>query len=542
MSHLPLSRRAFTAGALSSLALGLAACGSDADADEQRTEAGQPRPGGRLTFAIANDPITLNPQGGGSGNDTQYVTRQLVDSLVDQSPETGEIVPWLATEWTISDDASVFTFTLRQDVSFSDGTPFTAESVKASFDDIVAQGANANVAVAYFGDYKETLVVDEYTAQVSFTAPNGPFIQALAGPALAPLAAATLAQSWEERAAGGVIGTGPFTVDHYTANTEVLLLKRPGYAWPSEVSQNDGEAYVDEVLFQVAPEASVRSGLITSGQVDVIGGVPPQDQETLEAGGAALVIRANPGTTFGLTPYTENPGVDDVNVRRAFSLALNRDEIRDATLNADYAVSRSVLSDTTPGWSDQSELLGHDPAEAARLLDDAGWTEGSDGVREKNGERLSLVLAWQTNFVANQSAVELIQQQVAQVGIEVELVSGTVPDITEGEGSGDYDFRFGNSSRADGDVLRTSFSSESGRPFTAADPELDALLEQQRAIVDPTERNALLADIQRYLLEQGRHIPTFQLTTVLGTTATTHGVWLAADSRLGSLSSAWLDA
>lgn len=153
--------------------------------------------------------------------------------------------------------------------------------------------------------------------------------------------------------------------------------------------------------------------------------------------------------------------------------------------------------------------------------------------------RLELVLAWQTNFVANQTAVELIQQQLEAVGISVELISGTVPDLNAGEESGAYDFRHGNSSRADGDVLRTSFSSAQERPFRTADPELDALLEEQRSIVDPTARNEVLEQIQRYIIEQGLHIPTFQLTTVLATTQQVHGVWLAADSRLGSLSSAW---
>ena len=336
------------------LTLGLVGCGSEpgdvATSPSTGSSADGAQSGGTLTFAIGNDPISVNPHGGGSGNDAQYITRQIVDSLVDQDPQTGEIVPWLATSWEINDDATEFVFTLRDDVTFSDGTAFTAQSVVNTLEDVIANGAVANAAVSFLGDYTGAEAIDDVTVQITFGSPNAPFLQALSGPGLAPIADASIATPWDERVSDGVIGTGPFVLDHYTPNTEVLLTKRDGYAWPSEVSDNPGAAYLDEVLFQVVPEPSVRTGALSSGQVDVIGGVPPQDQELISASEFALVIRANPGTTFGLTPYTAKPGVDDVAVRQAIQVALDRESIRDASVNADYAVSRSVLSDTTPGF------------------------------------------------------------------------------------------------------------------------------------------------------------------------------------------------
>ena len=527
------------------LVAGLAACttgpsGTTAtDAADSSGSSSEPQQGGTLTFAIGTDPISVNPQGGGAGNDARYITRQIVDSLVDQDPETGEIVPWLATSWEINDDATAFTFTLREDVTFSDGTPFTAQSVVDTFEDIIANGALANTAISYFGDYTGASTDGEHTLTVTFSSPNAPFLQALSEPALAPIASASLEQSWEDRSVDGVIGTGPFVLDHYTQDSEVLLVARDDYAWPSPLSENPGAAYLEEVLFQIVPESSVRTGLLSSDQLDVIGSVPPQDKETLESAGYPLISRANPGRSYGLAPYTVDSLASEEAVRLAITHALDRQALRDAALTPDYAVATSVLADTTPGWVDLSELFAYDPAESERLLEEAGWQIGEDGIRARDGERLELVLAWQTNNAYNQTVVELIQQQVLQVGIDLQLVSGTVPEITEGETTGDYDFRYGNLSRADGDVLRTSFSSSIERPFTAAVPELDALLDQQRAIVDATPRNEVLAQAQELILEQGLYVPTHQLTSVLATTAEVHGIVLGADARLGSLSSAW---
>jgi peptide/nickel transport system substrate-binding protein len=112
-----------------------------------------PVDGGTLTFAVANDPINLNPSG--SGNDTWYVTRQIVDSLTEQDSATGEVVPWLAQSWQISDDAKSFTFTLRPGVTTSDGTPLTAAVVKANLDDIQAAGAKS-AAIAALTGYQGT--------------------------------------------------------------------------------------------------------------------------------------------------------------------------------------------------------------------------------------------------------------------------------------------------------------------------------------------------------------------------------------------------
>ncbi|MFF2370695.1 ABC transporter substrate-binding protein [Agromyces sp. NPDC058110] len=534
--------RFVVAALATSTALVLAGC-----ADAQPAGSGESTAtvvdGGSLAFAIGNDPISLNPSGTGSGNDTLYVTRQLVDSLLYQNPGTGRLEPWLATEWSSNDDATVFTFTLRDDVTFSDGTPLTATDVKGTFDDIVAAGASAQNAAALLIGYDETVAVDEHTVEVRFSTPNAAFPNSTATVALGIVGAATLETPFDERADGrAIVGSGPFTLGEYTKDVETVLAARDDYAWAPEALGNDGAAHLDEVVFQVVPEASVRTGSLTSEQVDVIGGVQPNDVQTIDDAGFPLVYRGNPGATFGVYFNESRPAVADLDVRKAIAAAIDPEVVRDTALNDLFAVATSSLAKTTPGFADEGDAFAYDPEAAADLLDEAGWTEGADGTRSKDGQPLSLKLAWITNFGPNQTSLELIQQQLKEVGVEVELVGGSVPEFLKIQESGDFDLSWQNLSRADGDVLRTTYSTAASNRLHLDDPELEALLQEQAALADPDARDEKLAEAQARIAEQVHQVPVHELTSILGTLPTVHGVSLGADSRLDSLVGAWEEA
>lgn len=527
---------AVTTGLVLSACAGAAPAGTS-DPDTAAT----PVDGGDLTFAIANDPISLNPSGIGSGNDTWYVTRQLVDSLLYQNPDTGELEPWLATSYTANDDATAFTFELRDDVTFSDGTPFTAANVKATFDDIIAAGALSQ-SVSSFVGYQETKVIDDDTVEVDFSTPNAAFPNSTAAVGLGIVGDATLAVPFADRADGkAVVGTGPFTLDTYTKDVETVLAARDDYAWAPEALGNDGRAHLDTVTFQIVPEASVRTGSLTSDQVDVIGGVQPNDVQTLDDAGYPLVSRGNPGISFGLSFNLARPAVADIAVREAISAAIDPKVVRDTALNDLFNVATSALAKNTPSWADESEHFSYDPDRAADLLDDAGWTEGADGIRTKDGQPLTLHLAWITNFGPNQTSLELIQQQLKAVGVDVVLEGSTVPEFLEKQASGDFDIVWGNLSRADGDVLRTQYSAATTK-LNIDDPELEALLQGQLAAGDKAARDKILAEAQARIASQYYQIPVHELTSILSTQSTVHGVTFGADSRLDSLVGVWKDA
>jgi len=526
---------------LSLAGLALTACSNQPDSPAGGASASSsdaPVDGGDLTFAIGNDPINVNPSGIGSGNDTLYVTRQVVDSLLWQDPADGTLKPWLATAWTPNADSTQFTFTLRDGVTFSDGTPFTAASVKATFDDIVAAGAKSSGAPSFIG-YTGATVVDDHTLTVAFSSPNAAFPQATSTVALGIVASSTLGVPFDERSTGvGVVGTGPFTIDHYTKDVETVLKAREDYAWGPDGS--DDAPHLDSVTFQVIPEAGVRTGALTSEQVDVIGGVQPTDIATLDDAGFPVVHRANPGIVFGLTFNEASPlGADPV-VREAVALAVNPTEIRDTALVDGFAVAESPLASTTPDVVDLSDELVTDPKKAASVLEADGWAKGSDGIYAKDGQRLAPTLVWITNFSPNETSVQLVQQELKAVGIDATLWSGTVPEFQEKLKSGAFDLVWGNLSRADGDVLRTQYSTTATNFYRIADPELEQLLQAQLAAGDPAKRSEILADAQERLVTEHHVVPVHELTTFLGLSTQVHDVALGADSRLDQLTGAWL--
>lgn len=498
-------------------------------------------PGGTLRFALGASPSGVDPQQVGS-NVSIYIARQLADSLTDQDPATGEIVPWLATSWDVSDDLTTFTFHLRDDVTFSDGTPLTATTVKANLDALAGPlGASAPLAASYLGGYTETRVDDEHTVTVVFGAPNAQFLQATSTVSLAILSDATATADPAARLQGEVVGSGPFVLESYTQDQGAVITRRDGYAWASEVSQNQGEAYLDQIDFTVVPESGVRAGGLASDQFDAVGDVLPQDVAQVEGAGGSVLTRTNPGVTFVLQPNVTVAPLDDPDVRQALNVAIDRQQLVDTVLSDAFRPATSVLASTTPGYADLSDDLAFDAAKAEQLLDGAGWAKGTDGIREKDGAKLSVDVVYAPLFTGSQAVLELAQQQLRAVGVDLVLRQLTPADQQAVLTSGDYDTYYYNVTRADADILRTQFSS-AGRNVNkrAADDVLDPLLDSQLATADPAARADLVAQAQQEIVGEALAIPLFELAQSIGVAGDVHGVAFDASSRL-LFHDAWIE-
>ncbi|MGA4544947.1 ABC transporter substrate-binding protein [Uniformispora flossi] len=532
--------RVALAAATVAAALLLGACGGGTDdsAAPGAKDAGAPRQGGTLTVALQSSSQSANPR---AFTDTSavYVNRQIFDSLVDQDPATGEILPWLASSWHVNETATEFTFHLRSGVTFSDGTPLTADVVKANFDDIIANKAKLNPAIVpVVQALTGAKVVDPQAVTVSFAKPNAAFLVNAARVAFAIQAPATLALPWDQRV-DKVVGSGPFVLESFSPN-QVTLNRRDGYTWAGGSLHTAGAAHLDKVVFKVVPESGVRTGSLKSGQVDAINDVPAADIRTLRDSGQQVVTSPSPGLVWGLVPISARAPLDDANVRRALSLAVNRTEVRDTVLTQDFATATSVLAHTTPGYVDLGTSLTFDPAEAGRLLDAAGWTRSGDNVREKDGKKLTLVAAWFRISSAAQKSLELIQAQLAKVGVDLQLLEQTGLQIVDGLKQVKYDFFWTNGTSADGDILRSSFSNAAPNYYRIPDGPLQPLLEQQLSAGDPAARKQLLAQAQQQIVQQTLYLPVYEQTTVLAAGKKVHGLELAAGAGLAPLVNVWL--
>ncbi|MET9021947.1 ABC transporter substrate-binding protein [Actinopolymorpha sp. NPDC004070] len=539
-THAPRGHRPLAALLVALLLCAVAGCGtssggsgSAAGADANGSDAGKPRAGGNVNFALSLAPACPDPQQA-TQNMAIYIARQVTDSLTDQDPKTGKIVPWLAKSWEIGKDGREFTFHLRDGVTFSDGTALTAQSVRKNFDSIVHDlGAAAPLASTYLSGYQQTRVSDKLTATVVFAQPNAQFLQATATHSLAIVADRTLATPPEQRCQGKVIGSGPFVVKRFVQGGDVVLAKRKGYAWGSKVFGHTGDAYLDTITYKIVPESGVRAGSLATNQVDAVSDVLRQDEPQIEGAGGKVLTITNPGVVFLLQPNVSREPLKDERVRQAVQLAVNRQEVVDTVLGKHFKAASSVLGRRTPGWTDLSSLLNHDPNRAKALLDAAGWRAGPGGIRVKGGRKLTIDVVYSPNFNGSQPALELVQQQLRQVGIALELRQVTNAQSSEIDQSGDFDTFFYNITRADPDILRTQFSTKlANRGRRAPDQALDPLLDKEVRTLDEAGRDKLVGKAQRLLVEHGYVIPIFELSQAIGVSSRVHGLRFEASSRL----------
>jgi peptide/nickel transport system substrate-binding protein len=507
----------------------LAACGSSDSGSDSGS--GPAKSGGTLTFAVGSDAGCVDPQQVAS-NDTIYSVRQVVDSLTDQDPETGKIVPWLAKSWDISSDATMFTFHLRSGVTFSDGSKLTAQVVKDNFDAVPKLGALGTLAEGYLSGVKSTAVVDPLTVKVTFQQPNAQFLQATSTHSLGIESSASAKRTPQQKCSQGVVGSGPFVLKSYVQNQSITLARRTGYAWGSSLWHKSGEAYLDKVVFKIVPEAGVRAGSLQSGQVDAISSVGKANEAALKGGQVTLQRRANPGVVFGLAFNNARPVLKDARVRQAIGFALDRKQIADTVFPTGTQPATSVLAHTTPDYANLSSDLTTDAAKAKSLLDAAGWKTGSDGIRTKDGKKLSLTVDWIPNSATNQPALELIQQQLKAVGVGLTLKQLQVTQLAPTLQSGDYDAAWSNVTRADPDILRSSFSTKLANFYRVPVGPLDTPLTQQAATTDTTKRGQLVKQAQQLIVQNAYYAPVVELQTQIGVATKVHGLNFDASSRI----------
>jgi peptide/nickel transport system substrate-binding protein len=358
-------------------------------------------------------------------------------------------------------------------------------------------------------------------------------LQASSTAQLGILAQSTNAKPAEARCAGDNIGSGPFTYASYKQDTSVTLVKRAGYSWGSAAFGHQGEAYLDRIEFTVVPESGVRTGSLASGQLDAVSDALPQDAPQIEAVGGRILSTSNPGTPFGLQLNVTRGPLRDPAVRQALLPAIDRKQLVETVLGPQFKSATSSLASATPAYLDQSARLAYDPAKAKSILDQAGWVLGADGVRAKNGERLSFAVTFSQVFAGNQAILELVQQQLRQIGVDLKLDLVSTPEAIARQNAKDVDAGYGNSTRADGDILRTSFGL-AGRNINARGPipEFDETLDRQLATSDPAARAQLLATAQRQVLDNGLYVPTIELSQAIGAAAHTQDLKFEASARL----------
>ncbi|WP_437880758.1 ABC transporter substrate-binding protein [Pseudomonas sp. LRF_L74] len=512
----PPSRLRFAGRLLAScaLALGLAACSPSAS-DSEASKTLNIAFWADNTILVSVDPFQVY------WLEHRVLLRNVAESLTDQDPKTGEIIPWLAKSWEISDDALTYTFHLRQDVTFSNGERFDAHAVKTAFDSdkAFATALPATFGATYLAGYDHAEVVDDFTIRLVLARPNAGFLQATSTTNLAILAPASYTLSAEERSLGKIIGTGPFVLEHYTPEVGARLVKRKGYAWASANVKNQGEAHLDAIELSYIPEESVRNGLFLQGKADILWPRNPfseVDIKLFQSKGATIQSRSLPGPAYNLYPNTRAPRLlADKQVRLALQKAIDRKTYASAVYNAEFPVVRGIYDVTTPYAKDQSEKLVYDPQGAERLLDEAGWSKGPDGYRYKDGQRLSL----NYNITPAETAGDvLLQDQLRKVGIDLKLAVTTRAEWFAANAAGNYDLTVNYMTRAEPIILQTILDPRSANSAAVATNTYEPqVLEKATALFDAgltatsaQQRADAYGGLQDLLLDESSAFPIYE--------------------------------
>ncbi|WP_127474795.1 ABC transporter substrate-binding protein [Microbacterium sulfonylureivorans] len=450
------------------------------------------------------------------------VQRAVLDSLVFQEAD-GTFSPWLAEEWEIEDDGAAYVFTLRDDVTFHDGEPFDAAAVKANFDRIAdPETASAQAASMLGGDfYAGTEVVDEHTVRVSFTQPYSPFLQAASTALLGFYSPAVLESSADELKAGGpgiTVGTGPFELTDYTPDQEIVYTRNDDYEWGPNGS---GAPAFETLRVDILPEASVRVGVVESGEADLASNLPPNLAADLSDPLTVDSIEY-PGLPYSLY-LNEKYGVfADQRVREAFSRAIDIDTAVEEIFFGQFPRAWSILGSTTPTYDSSLEgTWAFDPDVANDLLDAAGWTErDSEGFRTKGGERLSARwIAWTPVPDDRAAMANAIQSDLKAVGFELVREVLEPGAYNEQYGPKTFDLTDWGFSGVDPDLLRSHLHTDGFQNASqVSDPEVDALLEQGVATADADARSDIYSSVQEWNADHVAIVPLYSpaLITAVG--------------------------
>ncbi len=486
MKLLTLTRRALMAGG-AALALGVS---SLAPAMAQT-------PPGVLIVGQVAEPQALDPAAVTAVNDFR-ILRNVYDGLVRYASGTLEVEPALATDWEISEDGTVYTFTLREGVTFHDGSPFDAEAVVFNFERMLNDDHpyhdTGPFPLAFFFSAVETVeAVDDMTVRFTLNAPYAPFLSNLAYPTgliVSPQAVMDQGAEFGRNPSG----TGPFRFVEWRSNEAVVIEANPDY-W-------DGAPELEAVVFRPITDANTRVAEMLSGGIDLMVEVPPVALSEFQGDAFNIVEQAGPHLWFLILNMREGPFTDQL-VRQAANYAINKTALVEEVLEG----TAEVAAGPTPpafawAYNEDLEPYPYDPDRARDLLAEAGLenpsitfyvTEGGSGMLDP--------VAMGT---AIQADLEAVGFDVTIETYEWNTFLGRVNPGLEGEADmAEMAWMTNDPDTLPYLALRTDAFPDAGGFNSGyySNPEVDALLEEARTATSQERRAELYREMQAIVQE-----------------------------------------
>ncbi|RJQ43788.1 MAG: ABC transporter substrate-binding protein [Gaiellales bacterium] len=466
---------------------------------------------GTFTYADLADPVAIDPA---------YVeeeiganiNRYLFEGLVKYDSVTGQVVPGVAEEWEVSEDATEFTFKLRKGVRFSNGRELVADDFVYSWTRALDPATESPMALVILEPVRDAVAfsmgetdkftgveaVDDHTLKVTLEYPLAEFVTFLGHPVCAPVPKEEV-----EAASDGYsekpVGNGPFMLREWKHDQELVLERNPEY---------DGEAArVEEVIVKIIPDEATAIEELKAGNVDAVKSLPPGMDESLRADAEVTVVDSDTAALwFAAFNMAESPWSDSKALREAVNFAVDRETLADVVMQGHATAADAIVPSAMAGHQDDVLAYRYDPEQAKAKLAEAGYPEG-------NGLP-AITLTYPSEGTGPELA-QAVQSQLKEVGIQVEI-NGLAPgDFIEqmtGQQLSFFIISWGADYPSVDTFLYTLFHSSligPGAPNISqyANDEVDLALDDARASLDAQERSRLYQEAEGQILADAPIIP-----------------------------------
>lgn len=476
----------------------------------------------RIVYGLTLQPSGFDPHVNASA-ELGIPMRQIYDTLVYRDPNTDEIIPGLATNWTISPDGLVYTFTLRQDVKFHDGTLFNAQAVAANLDRITNPDIASQKAVFLLGPYVGYEIIDDYTISIQLSESFSTLLDSLSQVYLGIASPTALNEYSPNRYQFHQVGSGPFTLVEYVPGDHLLLRRNLEYSWGPSFYRPVTENSIDEVEFRFFTDPPTRSLAIESGEAQVVGELLPTDARALTIGNdIQLIPVVVPGQPMQFIMNIDRPPTNSRAVRQALIFGTNRNAIIDAIYQDFSPVAWGPLSNRTLYYS--REMVGvydHDTIQAQALLSAEGYEDtDSSGYLDKDGVDIEIkIIVPPWGLIPEVS--QLIQDQWRTLGVKASLEQvPTFNALLEAVNQGQYNLVAYNTFGMDPSFLNQFFTTDAPNNWTGfASVELDNILNEASRQTDVNIRRQLYGQAQFVIMDQALILPIRDYVNLNGASA-----------------------
>ncbi|HCG28588.1 MAG TPA: ABC transporter substrate-binding protein [Thermomicrobiales bacterium] len=381
--------------------------------------------GGQLILGRSGDSDTLDPQHTTAAISHQ-VFSQIYDTLIGRNMNL-EFEPIVSESYEAAADGLSYTFKIRKDLKFHDGTPLNAEAVKFTFDR-VTDPKTAAPSASWVDAIASTDAVDEVTVRMNLNKVFSPLLGNISIAYFGILSPAGVEKHGDDFGKNPV-GSGPFVFKEWVPGERITLTRNEDYVNVRSYNDNKGAPYLEQLVFRNMPEEQTQVAAMETGEINLLA-TPAQQIARFDGKSDYTLLKPDQSTSISFLEFSlvETDGklsymapFDDLKVRQAVAYAIDADTIIERILQGTAVRNYGVMPTGNWGYTPDLEKFGYhyDPKKANDLLDEAGWTKSGD-VRQKDGKKLEFVF-WTWNATTQERIAQVIQGQLGEVGISAKL-------------------------------------------------------------------------------------------------------------------------